>query len=126
MHKEIASRLGIKLALKNNTQFQYKLGFWQAEETLFLGLISFFSKLSKQYGFRPIFLLQHSLESLKYLKNKKNEQLAWSSAINKAKKNFSKIKFLDEAEIFTNYKDPEELWWVLSFTKSKPNDCRLS
>jgi len=108
--RQIASRIGIKLALKNNTQFKYKLSFWQVEEDLFLGLMAFFSKLSEQYGFKPVFLLQHNLESLQYLKNKKNEQLAWSSAINKAKKNFSKIKFLDEAEIFINYNQPEKFY----------------
>ena len=118
--REIASRLGIKTKLKDSNKLNYKLNFWKAEEILFLGLIAYFSKLSIQHGFKPVFLLQHSLESLKYLKNKEYEELSWSSAISKAKKNFSKIKFLDEAEIFTSYKNQEELY-IGSYHSPKAN-----
>ena len=54
------------------------------------------------------------------MKNKEYEELSWSSAISKAKKNFSKIKFLDEAEIFTSYKNQEELY-IGSYHSPKAN-----
>ena len=104
------SLFGFNLKSKPKNKFEYKLSFWKSQEKLFLSLITFFQKLSIDYGFKPVFLLQHDKYSLEYLSGKHYDQLIWSSAINKAKEKFPKIKFLDEAEIFNTYKYKEELY----------------
>lgn len=118
--REIASRFGVNLAPKPENIFKYKLNFWKSQEALFLGIMTFFQKLSDNYGFKPIFLLQHHKKSLEYLRDKQQEQLAWTSALTKAKEKFPNITFLDEAEIFNSYKYIDELY-IHSYHSPKAN-----
>ena len=118
--RNIASRLGVNLTPKPSDIFNYKLNFWKSQEALFLGMMTFFQKLSIQHEFKPIFLLQHQKRSLEYLRDKGQEELAWTSTLTKAKEKFPNITFLDEAEIFNSSKYVDELY-VHSYHSPKAN-----
>lgn len=118
--RNIASRFGINTAPIIDEKFDYKINFWKSEERLFLVMMTLFKKLSDQNGFKPIFLLQHQKKSLEYLLDNKEKQLPWTNTLSKAKKKFPSILFLDEAEIFNNFKNIDELY-IHSYHSSKAN-----
>jgi len=108
--KKIATRFSMGSAAKPFKTFEYEISFWQSHEDLFLGMMDYYLQLAKQYGFKPVFLLQHHKRSLEYLKGKSAGQLPWASVLSKADEQFPDITFLDEADIFAEYDGVDELY----------------
>jgi len=108
--KKILKKFNLNFSENDNQLSEYKLSFWHSEENLFLNLMAFYQKLSDDFNFIPVIMLQHSKQTLKYQKGKLNADLEWTDPLIKAKKKFPKIKFIDEIEIFKNYDDINELY----------------
>ena len=85
---------------KNIKKFKYEISFWKSHKYLFLGMMKYYKDLSKFYGFKPIFLLQHSKLSLEYCVTKSPDQIPWNDVISVATKKFPEINFLDESHIY--------------------------
>ena len=108
--RKILKKFGISLTQNSTETLKYDLSFWQKQEVLFLEMMSQFQSFAEKNNFKPIFLLQHQKKSLEYLKNKSPNELEWTAVIDKPKKRFPKITFLDEAEIFNKYDNIDELY----------------
>ncbi|WP_435116885.1 LicD family protein [Candidatus Pelagibacter bacterium nBUS_49] len=110
LDSKIRSRVGTKFSKKFDDKTNYKLSFWDSHDFLFFGLLEIYEQLSIKYGFEGFFLLQHNKNDLEKIINKSYEEFAWRSTINKAKKMFPKIKFIDESKIFNSNKNVDDLY----------------
>jgi len=108
--RKVAALLGAGAASQPSKTFDYEVRFWQSHEMLFLGMMNFYHKIAHQYGFKPVFLLQHQKHSLQYVKQKPLNQLPWISVLTKAAHQLPAITFLDEADIFAEYSDIEQFY----------------
>jgi len=99
-------------SVKDNSlnEFKYKIKFWKSHKELFIGMMEFYYKLSIKYGFKAIFLLQHSKVSIEYLYNKPKRALPWTSVIFEASKKFPSIKFLDESDFFLKKNNIDDMY----------------
>lgn len=118
--KKILKKFNLNILEDNKKDYDYRLSFWHSEKNLFLGLMAFFQKLSDELDFKPLFMIQHNKHVLKYQKKKIKTALEWTIPLIEAKKKFPKIRFIDEAEIFENYDDINELY-TYSYHSPKAN-----
>ena len=108
--KKVIKKIGIDNLYDLEDDYNYKMNFWKTEEKLFLELLALFQKLSHDLNFKPVFLIQHSKKIMEYQRSSSKNQLSWIPVIIKAKKKFPNILFIDEVEIFANYKNIDELY----------------
>ncbi|ABM61552.1 LicD family protein [Halorhodospira halophila] len=108
--KKIGARFGVTSLPAPYKTFEYEISFWRSHECLFFGMMGYYQALADKHGFRPIFLLQHHNRSLEYLKERPSHELPWASVLSKAADHFPGITFLDEANIFADYPNIDELY----------------
>lgn len=108
--QKVLSRFGLCSTPSAYKTFEYEISFWESHENLFYGMMKLYQDIADHYGFRPIFLLQHHKRSLEFLMRKSNEGVPWVSVIAKAAEKFPGITFLDEADIFADCKNLDELY----------------
>ena len=120
--KKILKKFNLNVLDDNKKDYDYRLSFWHSEENLFLSLMAFFQKLSDDLDFKPLFMIQHNKQILNYQKKKIKTDLEWTMPLIEAKKKFPKIRFIDEAEIFENYDDINELY---TYSHHSPKANRL-
>lgn len=108
--RKVASLLGAASVPQPCKSFEYEIGFWKSHEGLFLGMMAYYQQMAEQYGFKPVFFLQHQKRSLQYIKQKMSNQLPWTLVLSRAVDRFPAITFLDEADIFAAYGDVEQLY----------------